>query len=139
MENLLDGEDFGMMSESLMEVSGLIDDQVRIKRFVAWIGGALDGQSPTPSYRFIDMKVTVENVTEQEIFNAGGMLTVGDIKASGPIDLFEKLEGNPDTGTSPQEADVLLYQGYNWYMVGKVQRWISAGGIVYSRAMWRRT
>jgi len=138
LEPLLDGEDFAIVSESIQETSGLVDRIVKIKRFSSWTGGTLDGKAPTPVYQYIDLLMTVEAVTMQEIFNSGGLLTIGDVTASGPIDLREKLEGNPDTGALKQEADVLLFEGYNWYMVGKVERWTIAGQ-VFSRARWRRT
>ena len=138
MEPLLDGEDFSVVAEAIQEASGAVDRLVKIKRLLSWTGGTLDGKAATPNYQYIDLLMTVESVTMQEIFNSGGMLTIGDVKVSGPIDLREKLEGNPDTGAAKQEADVLLFEGYNWYMVGKVERWTLAGQ-VFSRAMWRRT
>ena len=138
MEPLLDGEDFAVMAESVQEAAGLTDRLVRIKRHTGWTGGALDGLAPSEVFQYIDLMMTIESVTPQEVFNSGGMLTLGDVTASGPVDLREKLEGNPDTGATAQEADVLLFEGYNWYMTGKVERWVSAGQ-VFSRAKWRRT
>ncbi|MDE2102283.1 MAG: hypothetical protein KGL39_33870 [Patescibacteria group bacterium] len=139
MEPILDGEDYGFMLEAQTESSGAVDSLVRIKRQTGWTGGTLDGVAQTPTYQLIDIMGTIESVTMQEIFNSGGMLSVGDVKATLPFDLREVREGNPDTGAAKQESDVLLYEGYNWYMVGRVERWRGAGGLLYSRAMWRRS
>lgn len=139
MEPLVDGEDFGIIQDAQQEASGLVDSLVRIKRNTGWTGGTLDGVAASPVYQLIDIKASVESVTMQEIQNSAGVLTIGDVKATLPFSLQENQEGNPDTGAAKVEADVLLYEGYNWYMVGKVERWRGAGGLFYSRAMWRRT
>lgn len=131
MENLIDGEDFAFMAEAMQEVAGLTDRLVQVKRNTGFTGGTLDGVDPSPVYQLIDVMATIESVSDQEIMQSGGFLTVGDMKFSAPIELYEKTE-------TPQQGDVLLFEDFDWYMVGKVSR-ETVGGIVYSRATFRRT
>ena len=132
MEPMLDAEDYSMVSDSLQEMAGLTDRLIQIIRNTGgFTGGTLDGVAPSPVQVTYDLMATVESVTQEEVTNSGGQLTLGDLKLSIPIDVVEKT-------TQPTQGDKLMFEGYPWYIVGKAER-VYIAGLEYSVSKWHRT
>lgn len=137
MESLLSGEDFGVFADALKEVSSLTDRLLQIKRNTGFTPGTFDGTDPTPNYVYFNINATAENITHKEATNSGGMLSLGDLMVTFPMDVLEKGEGGD--GYTLQEGDVLIYDLKEWYMVGIPEREYALGGVAYTRSYWRRT
>ena len=142
MDSLTDGDDFGMIAESLSEVSSRGDRLVTIKRVIGFNAGTFDGVAPSANYRQLLINVTVEDVTQLEVVASGGLVSLGDIKILTTFDVYQKDDTvypyAADT-THPQQADELIYEGVAYHMVGKPFREFVAQGMDEVRSYWRRT
>ena len=132
MEPMLDGEDYSFIQDALQEMSGLTDRLIRLIRNTGgFTGGTLDGVAPSPVQLSYDIMASVDSVTQDEVTNSGGQLTLGDLKVSIPMDVVEKT-------IQPTQGDKLLFEGYTWYIVGKAER-VYIAGLEYSVSKWHQT
>ena len=136
MENLIGTEDYSILKDGLKEIGTLTDRQVAIKSNVAFVGGTYDGTAPSPTYKYFYLQGTVENITQDEMTMTGGELALGDIRLTTLIDIRPKGEGGG--GYTLQEGDVLVYDGYEYFVFGKPWREFLAGGMAFSRSYWKR-
>ena len=136
MEPLISGEDYAILKEGIRETGTLTDRQVAIKSNAGFVGGTYDGTAPSPVYKYFYLQGTVERVTQNEITNSGGELVFGDITLETLIDIRQKGEGGG--GYTLQEGDVLVYDGYEYFIWGSPNREFLAGGMAFSRSYWKR-
>ena len=136
MESLVSGEDFSMLSDGLKEVSGLTDRTIAIKRNTGFAGGTYDGTAPSPTFKYFYLRGTVENVTEAEMTQTGGELSLGDVRFTTTVDIRQIGEGGG--GYTLQEGDVLVYDGYEYRVFGIPWREYLAGGLAFTKSFWKR-
>lgn len=136
MEPIIGSDDYGILKDGLREVGTLTDRQVAIKSNYGFTGGTYDGTEPSPTYKYYYLQGTVESVTQDEITNTGGELAMGDIRLTTLTDIRAKGEGGG--GYTLQEGDVLVYDGYEYFIFGKPWREFLAGGMAFSRSYWKR-
>jgi len=136
MEPLLTGSDYQDALTAFKERLSLHGRKVTILRFLSWAtGGNVDGVAPTRNNTSAGVKALMVNVTPADQAMSNGFLQVGDVKTS---TLFDLKEGKEGVGTTPQEADLMTYEGATWRLVGTPFRHYHGGGRISTDGVWRR-
>lgn len=137
MEDILDGEDFQALAEAMLQDQAVSGQIVTFERTEASGTVSLNGKTGGPTLSYHDVQGTLEDVSQVELIVPGGMVSLGDIRFTSTFDVREKRDSNTPGGY--QVADVMIYGGFKWYMVGIPFRKVLSGGVLEVKSYWRRS
>jgi len=134
MEPFLNGNDHSNLREALQETGVLSGRPIIIHRFIGETGGTLNGVQPTRLDRDIPTTARIFNVSDKEMIQSGGFLTLGDLKTHTIVEIvgFENKSSNLKTG------DKMTTDGTDYIVFGKPTKKFGAGGRLYTQTYWKK-
>lgn len=120
MTNPVDGS---FVDDAIGEVAKAFEEPITIKRWTGKSGGnAARGVAATSSYTMIKTTAVISQLDARDINYPGSIFAQGDLKLECVVEIKGGESYAGDQATSARDADVIIYRGRDYRIIGTVNR-----------------
>ena len=128
-----DGADSQLARDLVEDQQMLLETRGVIKRVTGTSGGNLaQGVQPTKTFFLIECPGQMRMMTGKDLISQGGLYMYGDLEWTSQIPIF-----GPDN-RNKTITDFMIFEGRDYEQVGAPFRVPMAGGVTFTKSVWRR-